>query len=131
MSELPNLLFILSDQHRASVAGCYGDQIAETPSLDRLASEGVAFDNAYCPSPICMPSRMSLMTGRHPYRNHVWGNEDILHSGIPTMAHALGAAGCNPLLVGRLHSMGPDQLLGYAHRAVGDHHSNWLGNAGT
>ncbi|WP_306119072.1 MULTISPECIES: sulfatase-like hydrolase/transferase [unclassified Roseitalea] len=127
MSDKPNLLFIFSDQHSAEVAGCYGDPIAATPNLDRLASAGVTFDNAYCPSPICTPSRMAMMTARHPHRNRVWGNEDILHSGIPTMAHSLGAAGCHPTLIGRLHSVGPDQLLGYARREIGDHHPNWLG----
>lgn len=129
MSKQPNLLFIFSDQHAAAVTGCYGNPVAETPALDRLAARGVTFDNAYCPSPLCTPSRMSMMTARHPYRNHVWGNEDVLHSGLPTMAHALGAAGYDPLLVGRLHSVGPDQLLGYARREIGDHHANWAGLA--
>lgn len=127
MTQRPNLLFIFSDQHSARIAGCYGDRIAETPHLDRLAAGGVTFDNAYCPSPICTPSRMSQMTARHPFHNRVWGNEDILHSGIPTFAHALGASGLDALLVGRLHSLGPDQLLGYARREVGDHHANWTG----
>jgi len=122
-----NLLFLFSDQHCAQTAGCYGDQLAETPSLDRLAGEGVTFDAAYCPSPLCTPSRMSAMTARQPYRNGVWGNQDVLHSGIPTFAHSLGAAGLAPILIGRLHSLGPDQLLGYSEREVGDHHANWTG----
>ncbi len=129
MTDQPNLLFIFSDQHSARIAGYNGDPLAETPNLDKLAAGGVVFDNAYCSSPICTPSRMSAMTARHPYRNRVWGNQDILHSGIPTFAHALGAAGLDPVLVGRLHSVGPDQLLGYARREVGDHHSNWSGVA--
>ena len=129
MTEVPNLLFIFSDQHSARVAGCYGDRVAETPNIDRLAAGGVTFDNAYCPSPICTPSRMSQMTARHPFRNAVWGNLDILHSGLPTFAHALGAGGLDALLMGRLHSVGPDQLLGYARREVGDHHANWTGVA--
>lgn len=127
MRDRPNLLFIFSDQHAARVAGCYGNTIAETPHLDALAAGGLTFDAAYCPSPLCTPSRMSMLTARHPFRNKVWGNEDVLHSGLPTMAHALGAAGYNPTLIGRLHSVGPDQLLGYARREVGDHHANWLG----
>jgi len=122
-----NLLFLFSDQHSARVAGCYGDPLAETPALDRLAADGVTFDAAYCPSPICTPSRMSTMTARHPHRSGVWGNQDVLHSGLPTFAHSLGAAGLEPVLVGRLHSVGPDQLLGYSSREVGDHHANWTG----
>lgn len=122
-----NLLFIFSDQHAFRVAGCYSNAIAETPHLDRLASRGVTFDAAYCPAPVCVPSRMSMLTGRHPYKTGVWGNEDVISSALPTMAHALGAGGLNPILVGRLHSVGPDQRLGYARREVGDHHTNWSG----
>ena len=50
-----NMLFIFSDQHAQRITGCYGDPNVKTPALDRLASRGVRFDNAYCPSPICVP----------------------------------------------------------------------------
>ena len=109
------------------VAGCYGDPLAKTPNLDRLAREGALMESAYCTSPICVPSRMSMLTGRHPYRNDVWTNSHVLDSGIPTFAHALGAAGCRPVLVGRMHALGPDQLHGYAERYVGDHSPNYVG----
>ncbi|HVL73003.1 MAG TPA: sulfatase-like hydrolase/transferase [Beijerinckiaceae bacterium] len=125
--ERPNLLFIMSDQHAQRVAGCYGDPHGATPNLDRLAARGVTFDNAYCPSPICLPSRMSALTGRHPHRQSCWTNTDYLASDIPTMAHALGAAGYAPTLVGRMHALGPDQLHGYVRRTVGDHSPNWIG----
>jgi len=126
----PNLLFILSDQHCAQVTGCYGDPLVQTPHLDRLADRGVLFESAYCCSPICLPSRMSLLTGRQPFHNAVWTNEDILDSGIPTFAHAMGAAGYEPVLIGRLHSLGPDQHRGYTRRMVGDHYPNHLGGTG-
>jgi choline-sulfatase len=125
----PNLLFILSDQHTQKIAGCYGDRIAETPNIDRLAARGVVFDNAYCASPVCVPSRMSLLTSLPPYRQDCWTNDDILASDRPTWAHALGAAGYSPALVGRLHALGPDQLHGFAVRFVGDHSRNWVGLA--
>jgi len=123
----PNLLFLFSDQHARRVAGCYGDLAAPTPRLDRLASEGVTFDNAYCPSPLCVPSRMSMLTGRHPFEQECWTNDDYLRSDAATWLHAAGAAGYRPVLAGRLHSMGPDQLHGYAERMVGDHSPNWGG----
>ena len=59
MSSHPNLLFLFSDQHTQRIAGCYGDASGATPNLDRLAREGLTFDNAYCPSPLCVPSRSS------------------------------------------------------------------------
>jgi choline-sulfatase len=126
----PNLLYIHSDQHSPYVTGCYGDTLVETPNLDRLAAEGVTFDNAYCPSPICVPSRMSSLSGRHPYENQVWANSHVFDSAIPTLAHAMGAAGYRPGLIGRMHAVGPDQLHGYAERLVGDHGPNQLGGRG-
>jgi choline-sulfatase len=123
----PNILFLMSDQHTQKVTGCYGDRVVQTPHLDRLAQRGVVFDNAYCPSPICTPSRMSLLTARWPSSQSCWTNADMLASDIPTYLHALGAVGYRPALVGRLHSIGPDQLHGYAEREVGDHSSNWIG----
>ena len=123
----PNLLYILSDQHCPFVTGCYRDPLVETPHLDALAAAGVTMDGAYCPSPICGPSRMAMLTGLHPFQNRSWTNRDILDSAIPTMAHALGASGCRPVLIGRLHSMGPDQRRGYAERLVGDHSPNYAG----
>ena len=124
---MANLLFILSDQHTRSVAGCYGDQTGVTPNLDRLAAEGVVFRNAYCPSPICLPSRMSILTARMPCRHGSWTNTDFLPSDMPTFAHSLGAAGYRPELVGRMHMMGPDQLHGFVSRPIGDHSPNWHG----
>ncbi|MEM7695435.1 MAG: sulfatase-like hydrolase/transferase [Pseudomonadota bacterium] len=123
-----NLLFVFSDQHAKRVAGCYGDPVVATPHMDRLAAEGLAFDAAYCPSPICVPSRMAMLTSRWPYRQACWTNDDILPSGLPTWLHALGAAGHRPALIGRLHAIGPDQLHGYASREVGDHSPNFPGN---
>ncbi|MBV7332250.1 sulfatase-like hydrolase/transferase [Chloroflexi bacterium TSY] len=114
----PNLLYIHTDQHNPFVTGCYGDPLVQTPNLDRLAANGAVFDAVYCPSPICVPSRMSMLTARHPHQNEVWTNNHILSSGIPTFAHSMGAAGYRPTLVGRMHSLGPDQLHGYAERLV-------------
>ncbi len=126
----PNLLYIHTDQHNPYVTGCYGDPLVQTPNLDRLAASGALFTNTYCNSPICVPSRMSMLTGQHPYQNEVWTNSHSLDSSIPTLAHAMGAAGYQPVLVGRMHSVGPDQLHGYAERFVGDHSGNYIGGRG-
>ena len=123
----PNILFIQSDQHNPAVMGCYGDPVVETPNLDRLAARGARLTSTYCPSPICVPSRMSLITGRFPHENEVWTNDQSLDSAIPTYAHALGAAGYRPVQIGRMHFNGPDQLHGFAERHVGDHSPNWPG----
>lgn len=123
----PNLLYLHSDQHNPAVIGCYGDPVVETPNLDRLAAQGVRFSNVYCPSPLCVPSRMATLTGRFPHENQVWTNDHVLDSGVPTLAHAMGAAGYRPVLIGRMHAVGSDQLHGYAERLVGDHGPNQIG----
>jgi choline-sulfatase len=72
---------------------------------------------------------MSMLTARYPYEQECWTNDDYLRSDAATWVHAVGAAGYRPVLAGRLHSMGPDQLHGYAERMVGDHSPNWGGVA--
>lgn len=116
----PNILVIMSDQHSRRVLGCYGNRIVRTPNLDRLASEGLLFTDAYCPSPLCVPSRMSFMTSRFPGRNRVWDNSHILSGGIPTWAHALTVAGYETALIGRMHFVGPDQRHGFELRPIGE-----------
>ena len=128
MMPAKNLLFLFSDQHAARVMGCAGDAHAETPALDGLAARGVRMTNAYCPSPICVPSRMSMLTACHPSSQDCWTNDDVLASERPTWLHALGAAGYKPGLIGRMHSVGPDQMRGYAWREVGDHSPNFPGS---
>lgn len=128
--ERPNVLLIMSDQHNAQVMGCAGDPVVETPHLDRLAQGGVVLENLYCQAPLCAPSRMSFMSGMLPSQCGVQTNEQILSSAHPTLAHAAGAAGYRPYLSGKMHALGPDQLLGFVDREVGDHGPNYAG-AGT
>ena len=124
--ERPNFLVIMSDQHRRSAMGCMGDALAVTPTMDRLAERGVVFENFYSNSPLCLPARMSFLTSRHPHEIECWGNCDSLGSDVPTFAHALGAAGYETALCGRMHIVGPDQHHGFEHRLVGDFRATWL-----
>lgn len=94
--------------------------MVHTPHLDRLAAAGTRFAHAYASSPLCVPSRMSFLTGRRPSSTGVWTNTCVLPSEVPTFAHALGAAGYETVLCGRMHFMGPDQLHGFDRRLVGD-----------
>ncbi len=69
-----NTLFIMSDEHKRSALGCYGHGMVRTPNLDRLAARGTRFTDAYCNSPICVPSRASFATGRYVHQIGFWDN---------------------------------------------------------
>ena len=69
-----NLLIIMSDEHTRRMTGCYGHPRVKTPNLDRLAADGVRFDNAYCNFPICVPSRANFLTGRYCHETGHWDN---------------------------------------------------------
>ena len=86
MAQRPNLLFIFTDQQRADTLGCYGNRLVETPNLDRLASEGVLFENAYVTQPVCTPSRSSIMTGLYPHTTGCIDNNVPLPPDTPTIA---------------------------------------------
>ena len=119
MADKPNLLVLMSDQHNPHVLGCYGDNVVRTPNLDSLAENGVLFEHHYCQSPLCVPSRMSFMTGRQPSDIRVWSNSCVLPTDVTTFAHSLGAAGYETALIGRMHFVGWDQYHGFEKRPVG------------
>ncbi|MFH0965940.1 MAG: sulfatase-like hydrolase/transferase [Planctomycetota bacterium] len=116
----PNVVLIMSDQHNPHVMGCAGDRVIRTPNLDALAGEGIQLTNVYCPYPLCVPSRMAFMAAQYASALGVYGNGDALAAEVPTFAHALGAGGCEAVLCGRMHFVGPDQFHGFERRIVGD-----------
>jgi choline-sulfatase len=100
----PNILLLLSDQHRADAMACAGDTIVRTPGLDRLAAEGVRFGNAFCTSPLCMPSRASFTTGLYAHNHGVLSNAaGNLLPVLPTFMRALQAAGYHTAGIGKFH----------------------------
>jgi arylsulfatase A-like enzyme len=70
-TERPNIVLLLADQLRRDALGCYGSEICKTPHLDRMAEDGVLFEQAYTPAPVCSPARASLMTGLFPHNHGV------------------------------------------------------------
>ena len=122
----PNIVLIMSDQHRKDALGCQGNPHAITPNLDRIANQGVVFENFYSNAPLCLPARMSFLTGQHPSQHRCWSNHDALSSQISTFAHSLGIAGYETVLSGRMHIVGPDQLHGFQQRPIADFRGTWL-----
>jgi choline-sulfatase len=100
----PNILLIMTDEHNASVAGCYGSRVARTPNIDRLAGQGVSFDACYCNSPLCVPSRSSFTAGKYCSRVSVWNNScELPRADYPAIPSLMNAAGYQSLLCGKQH----------------------------
>lgn len=116
----PNIIFFFSDQHNFRKMGYAGDEYIKTPFFDEYANKGVIFENCYCNSPLCVPSRMSMMTGRMPMKTGVYTNTQELPSVQATFAHSLTNAGYETVLSGRMHFIGMDQHRGFEKRLVGD-----------
>jgi choline-sulfatase len=116
----PNILFLMSDEHRADVAGFAGNSVIRTPVLDELAQNGVVFTNAYTPSPICIPGRQSLMAGKFPRHCGVERYGQDLPPGSLTFARQLARFAYRTVCAGKLHHMGPDQMQGWTKRLAGD-----------
>ncbi|MDX1985034.1 MAG: sulfatase-like hydrolase/transferase, partial [Bryobacteraceae bacterium] len=106
-----NIVLILADDLGWAEPGCYGNRFNETPNLDRLAAEGVRFTDAYAAAPVCSPTRVSLMTGRHPAEVGITDflradDTKFLSPDLPTIGKKLSRAGYRTGLIGKWHLMG-------------------------
>lgn len=97
------MLLLMSDQHKRSCMGAYGDHVARTPHLDRLASTSVRFTEAYCTNPVCTPSRASILTGLYSHHLEAQDNTSPYKPEHKTMAHHFNSAGYLTALVGKMH----------------------------
>lgn len=102
-SRRPNFILFMTDQHHADYLGCYGHPVLETPHIDALAERGTRFDNFQVASPVCMPNRASLMTGRMPSLHGVRHNGIPLNANQVTFVELLRSAGYETSLVGKSH----------------------------
>jgi arylsulfatase len=113
-SKTPNIVLVMSDQHRADMMGCAGDPGVITPSLDGIASGGVRFSRVSCQGPLCMPARASFMTERYVRDHGVYTNWAEIAQDSPTYVWSLREAGYHTALVGKAH-LYRDEILDAAH----------------
>lgn len=99
----PNVLFIITDQHRADCLGAYGNTRIRTPNIDRLAHEGVRLDRAYVTNPLCTPARASILTGQSVAGHGAWNLGVPLPESTVTLGEVLGARGYRTAAVGKIH----------------------------
>ncbi len=124
-----NLLFILSDEHTASALGCQSHGRIKTPHLDALARGGTLFENAYCNSPICVPARASLATGRYVHEIGCWDNASPYHGQHPSWGHRLIEGGHDVVSVGKLHYRDTNDNNGFSQEILPLHILNGRGDA--
>ena len=120
MSQQPDILVFMSDQHTGRLMSCAGDAIVETPRLDAIAAAGTRFSRAITSCPLCVPARCSFMTGQLASSTGVFCNSNIMPSEAATLAHSCAGAGYETILCGRMHFSGQDQRHGFERRIMGD-----------
>lgn len=98
-----NIIFYFTDQQRADTCGCFGQPLEVTPNLDRLAEEGVKFDHAYSPQPVCGPCRALFQTGRYATDTGCFRNNVILPHNVKTLANYIEEAGYETAYIGKWH----------------------------
>ena len=102
-SSRPNLLLIMCDQLRFDALRAAGNDVIQTPNLDRLCAEGVRFAYGYTESPVCVSARAICMTGQLPHRTGIFDNGYALPAGYPTVMSRLRAAGYFTQAIGKMH----------------------------
>lgn len=116
----PNILFLMSDQHRPTVCGWEGDGVVRMPVLNELARTGVVFRNAYTPAPICIPGRQAIMAGQFPRTCKAEQFSHDLEPHYMTWARRLWQYGYDTVCAGKLHHCGADQMQGWSQRIAAD-----------
>ncbi len=105
----PNIIFIMSDDHAAHAMSCYGSRINQTPQIDRIANEGMRFDNCFCTNSICTPSRAAILTGTYNHINSVTTLDTPMDNRLSTYPKLLKQAGYQTAIVGKWHlGQGPN-----------------------
>lgn len=112
---MPNVLVLMSDEHNPRYAAPYGHTVVQTPNMARLATEGTVFDAAYCPSPLCMPSRSAWMAGQRVHTLQTYSNCNALVDPTPlSFGAALDRQGVHTTYIGKTDVYAPGETLGFS-----------------
>lgn len=112
----PNIIFYFTDQQRSDTCGCYGQPLPITPYLDQLAAEGVCFENAFSPQPVCGPCRAIFQTGKYATDTGCFRNSIALPQQVKTVANWLEEAGYQTAYIGKWHLASEGELEKKPHQ---------------
>ncbi|NQU97539.1 MAG: sulfatase-like hydrolase/transferase, partial [Chloroflexi bacterium] len=126
----PNIVFLFPDQLRRDFLRCYGAEFIQTPHMDSIAEEGVRYDRCYSASPVCVPARISLLTGLNALKNGVTDNSpslrlDYREAGIQIWPEMLAERGYYTAAVGKMHFYPWDARFGFQYRVIAED-KRWL-----
>ena len=97
----PNIIFVLADDHRYDAMGCMGHPFLETPNMDKMAREGVHFNNAYVTTSLCSPSRASILSGQYAHSHGVVDNYNAVNPSLTFFPEYLQQAGYETAFIGK------------------------------
>ncbi len=118
----------MNDQHSRNYFGCYGHPIVKTPNLDTLAESGVWFTKGYTNSPLCVPARAALATGKYVHDIGFWDNAIAYEGSVPSWGHCLQEAGISVISTGKLHYRFEDDPTGFDEQVIPMHIANGVGD---
>ena len=121
MTRAPNILIIISDEHRKDAMGCAGHPIVKTPNLDALAARGTFFANAYTPSPMCVPTRAAIATGDYVHKTGNWDSATPYNGTPRSWMRQLRDAGVETVSIGKLHFRSSDDDNGFSQEILPMH----------
>jgi len=122
-----NLLMFVGESHNRALVGAYGHPVVRTPVLDALAARGTFFRNSYCASPICVPARASLATGRYPHQHRYWENSLALDGRTPTWMKRAREAGAHTAGIGKFHFRNGEDDNGFSEEIAAMHIAEGVG----
>ena len=116
-----NLLIVVSDEHRRDALGCTGHPIVKTPNLDRLAARGTIFENAYTPSPMCVPARAAMACGDYVHNIGCWDSAAPYNGSPRSWMHRLRDCGAEVTSIGKLHFRSSEDDNGFTREILPMH----------
>ncbi|TBL75316.1 sulfatase [Paenibacillus thalictri] len=111
----PNILLIMSDQHRFDCLGAYGNKEIQTPHIDKLASDGTVYRNSFSAAPVCTPSRYSVLTGLYPHQHTGWANHATIPAPDKAFPEILRRNSYRTKAVGKMHLTPTYMNIGFEH----------------